>query len=141
MQELCVREPDNLAYRRELSVALSNVGRVLENKGDNAEAAGCSGKPTDSRRLVRAGAGQPSTPPGVRHRGRKRWSGVRKEGDHAGALELFQETRQIRDDLSSASRTTSAPTRVGHRVNNVGRVLEKKGDHGSGRLFQKKPTD
>ena len=33
-EELCGREPDNLAHQRELGIALDNVGRVLENKGD-----------------------------------------------------------------------------------------------------------
>ncbi|MFM8214650.1 MAG: tetratricopeptide repeat protein, partial [Pirellula sp.] len=34
-EELCTKEPENLAHRRDLGIALENVGRVLENKGDN----------------------------------------------------------------------------------------------------------
>jgi tetratricopeptide (TPR) repeat protein len=33
--ELCTKEPENLAHRRDLGIALNNVGRVLGNKGDN----------------------------------------------------------------------------------------------------------
>ncbi|MFM7975860.1 MAG: hypothetical protein ACKO8U_12365 [Pirellula sp.] len=35
LEELCTKEPENLAHRRDLGIALNNVGRVLENKGDN----------------------------------------------------------------------------------------------------------
>ena len=35
LEELCTKEPENLAHMRELGIALNNVGRVLENKGDN----------------------------------------------------------------------------------------------------------
>jgi tetratricopeptide (TPR) repeat protein len=35
LEELCTKEPENLAQRRELGIALNNVGRVLEKKGDN----------------------------------------------------------------------------------------------------------
>jgi tetratricopeptide (TPR) repeat protein len=35
LEELCTKEPENLAHRRELGIALNNVGRVLEKKGDN----------------------------------------------------------------------------------------------------------
>ncbi|MEM8913277.1 MAG: NB-ARC domain-containing protein, partial [Planctomycetota bacterium] len=33
-EDLCRREPDNMAHQRDLGIALNNVGRVLENKGD-----------------------------------------------------------------------------------------------------------
>ncbi len=138
LEELCTKEPENLAHRRGLGIALNNVGRVLENKGDNDGALKLfSQSQAISDELCT------KEPENLAHR---RDLGIalnnvgrvlEKKGDNDGALALFSQSQAISDELCTKEPENRAHQRdLGIALNNVGRVLENKGDNdGALKLF------
>ncbi|MFZ4082910.1 MAG: hypothetical protein ACOYKN_16910, partial [Pirellula sp.] len=140
LEELCTKEPENLAHRSDLGIAMENVGRVLENKGDNDGALALFSKSQAIRDELCT-----KEPENLAHR---RDLGIalnyvggvlEKKGDNDGALALFSKSQAISEELC-----TKEPENLAHRrdlgiaLNYVGRVLENKGDNdGALTLFSK----
>jgi tetratricopeptide (TPR) repeat protein len=111
LEELCTKEPENLAHRRGLGIALDNVGRVLEKKGDNDGALALFSKSQAiSEELCT------KEPENLAHR---RDLGIalnnvgrvlEKKGDNDGALELFSKSQAINEELCAKE-----PENLAHR--------------------------
>ena len=111
LDELCTKEPENLAHRRELGIALNNVGVVLEKKGDNDGALKlfsqsqaildelCTKEPENLAHRRDLGIA-------LNNVGRV----LENKGDNDGALKLFAQSQAISDELC-----TKEPENLAHR--------------------------
>ena len=135
----CAIEPDNLAHQRELGIALENVGRVLEKKGEQDQALELfqsSRKISDElcRREPDNLAHQRDLGVALNNVGRV----LENKGEQDQALELFQSSRKISDELCRREPDNLAHQRdLGIALENVGRVLQNKGEQDQAlELFQ-----
>lgn len=123
-------EPGNLVYACDLGIALENVGRVLEKKGDQEGALALFRKSQEIRKdLCRR------EPDNLAY---KRELGIalanlgrvlQNRGDQDEALTHFRVSQEISEDLCHREPDSLAHTRdLGIALENVGRVLENKGD-------------
>jgi tetratricopeptide (TPR) repeat protein len=128
-ERLVAREPDNLAYQRELSIALNNVGRIREKRGRLEDALELFNRSREIKETLVARepenlAHQRDFSIALNNVGRIRES----QGRLDDALAQFDRSRVISETL-----VTREPENLAHQrglsiaLENVGRIREKQG--------------